>query len=114
MANSKKNAAKQVISYRYSDKRKNNPHNPHIGSDGVEGCAIWAYDPHLDPILNSGTTHVRTENQKDIATEPNEALPIRFRGTKPPPFESVHNRRTAEKIADNRSTESPGVVGITT
>ena len=29
------------------------------------------------------------------------------------PFESVHNRQVAERIVDNRSTESPGVMGIT-
>ena len=49
-----KDQAKQVISYRYGDKRKNNPHVGMVNttSDGVEEETTWAYDPHIDPALN--------------------------------------------------------------
>ena len=69
MANSKKNAAKQVISYRYSDKRKNNPHVGMVDtvSDGVEGQTTWAYDPHIDPTLNFDTARAGIENLIDDA-----------------------------------------------
>ena len=69
MASSKKNAAKQVISYRYGDKRKNNPHVGMVDtvSDGVEGHTTWAYDPHIDPTLNFDTARAGIENLIDDA-----------------------------------------------
>ena len=69
MANSKKNAGKQVISYRYGDKRKNNPHVGMVDtvSDGVEGHTTWAYDPHIDPTLNFDTARAGIENLIDDA-----------------------------------------------
>lgn len=69
MANSKKNTAKQVISYRYSDKRKNNPHVGMVDtvSDGIEGQTAWAYDPHIDPTLNFDTARVGIEKLIDDA-----------------------------------------------
>ena len=69
MANSKKNAAKQVISYRYGDKRKNNPHVGMVDttSDGVEGHTTWAYDPHIDPTLNFDTARAGIEKLIDDA-----------------------------------------------
>ncbi|MCE0732817.1 site-specific DNA-methyltransferase [Halomonas sp. G15] len=43
----------EVLSYRYDEKRKNNPHVGMVdtASDGVEETTTWAYDPHLDPEL---------------------------------------------------------------
>ena len=43
----------QIISYRYSNKRKNNPHVGMVNtaSDGVEERIEWGYDPHIDPAL---------------------------------------------------------------
>ena len=48
-----KSDQKEVISYRYSDKRKNNPHVGMVdtASDGVEEHTRWSYDPHIDPAL---------------------------------------------------------------
>ncbi len=69
MAKSKKSAAKQVISYRHDDKRKNNPHVGMVDttSDGVEGQTMWAYDPHIDPTLNFDTARAGIEKLIDDA-----------------------------------------------
>ena len=69
MAKSKKNTAKQTLSYRHSDKRKNNPHVGMVdtASDGVEGQTPWAYDPHLAPTLNFDTARAGIENLIDDA-----------------------------------------------
>ena len=69
MAKSRKNAAKQTLSYRHSDKRKNNPHVGMVdtASDGVEGQTPWAYDPHLDPTLNFDPARAGIENLIDDA-----------------------------------------------
>ena len=69
MATSKKNTAKQTLSYRHSDKRKNNPHVGMVDttSDGVEGQTTWAYDPHIDPTLNFDTARASIENLIDDA-----------------------------------------------
>jgi len=46
-----KSDQKEVISYRYSDKRKNNPHVGMVdtASDGVEEHTGWAFDVVFDP-----------------------------------------------------------------
>ena len=69
MAKSKKNTAKQTLSYRHSDKRKNNPHVGMVdtASDGVEGQTTWAYDPHIDPTLNFDTARASIQNLIDDA-----------------------------------------------
>ena len=69
MAKSKKNTAKQTLSYRHNDKRKNNPPVGMVdtASDGVEGQTTWAYDPHLDPTLNFDTARAGIENLIDDA-----------------------------------------------
>lgn len=47
------NGSRQVISYRYDERRKNNPHVGMVDthSDGVEEERTWRYDPHLAPEL---------------------------------------------------------------
>ena len=69
MAKSKKNTAKQTLSYRHSDKRKNNPPVGMVdtASDGVEGQTTWAYDPHIDPTLNFDTARAGIEKLIDDA-----------------------------------------------
>ncbi|WP_227369460.1 site-specific DNA-methyltransferase [Halomonas sp. M20] len=61
----------QVLSYRYDEKRKNNPHVGMVdtASDGVEEKNTWAYDPHLDPELrfDSSATRAQIENLIDDA-----------------------------------------------
>ena len=59
----------QVISYRYDDKRKNNPHVGMVDttSDGVEEEKTWYYDPHIDPALQFDSGRARIENLIDDA-----------------------------------------------
>ena len=59
----------QVISYRYDDKRKNNPHVGMVDttSDGVEEEKTWYYDPHIDPALQFDTGRAQVENLIDDA-----------------------------------------------
>ncbi|MBN7795945.1 site-specific DNA-methyltransferase [Parahaliea mediterranea] len=53
----------QVLSYRYDDKRKNNPHVGMVDthSDGVEEKKVWRYDPHLDPELQFDSSANRSQ-----------------------------------------------------
>ena len=66
---SRKNEGKQVVSYRYDEKRKNNPQVGMVDttSDGVEGETTWAYDPHIDPALNFDIARAGIENLIDDA-----------------------------------------------
>lgn len=59
----KKAEQAQVLSYRYDEKRKNNPHVGMVdtASDGVEERTTWAYDPHLDPELQFDSSASRTQ-----------------------------------------------------
>lgn len=61
----------QVLSYRYDEKRKNNPHVGMVdtASDGVEEKTEWAYDPHLDPELqfDSSANRAQVETLIDAA-----------------------------------------------
>ncbi len=53
-ATRKSSVPTQVLSYRHDDTRLNNPEvgMVHAGTDPDGEKAIWAYDPHLDPVLN--------------------------------------------------------------
>ncbi|WP_192255381.1 site-specific DNA-methyltransferase [Mesorhizobium silamurunense] len=44
----------QVLSYRHGERRVNNPEvgMVHAGTDPDGDKTAWAYDPHLDPVLN--------------------------------------------------------------
>jgi len=59
----------QVISYRYDDKRKNNPHVGMVDttSDGVEEEKTWYYDPHIDPALQFDSGRAQIEDLIDDA-----------------------------------------------
>ena len=58
-----KGSQAQVLSYRYDEKRKNNPHVGMVdtASDGVEEKNTWRYDPHLDPELRFDSSAIRTQ-----------------------------------------------------
>ena len=60
----------QVLSYRHNETRVNNPEvgMVHAGTDPDGDKTTWAYDPHLDPILNFD--HARA----DIETLIDDAL----------------------------------------
>ena len=50
----KPNGPTQVLSYRHGETRVNNPEvgMVHAGTDPDGEKTVWAYDPHLDPVLN--------------------------------------------------------------
>ncbi|GJM09715.1 MAG: hypothetical protein DHS20C11_19910 [Lysobacteraceae bacterium] len=60
---------KEVISYRHSDKRLNNPQvgMVHANTDPDGQRQVWAYDPHLDPTLNFDSARASLENLIDDA-----------------------------------------------
>ena len=55
--------APQIISYRHQDKRKNNPEVGMVtpATDPEAGKTRWAFDPHLDPILQFDSQRGRIE-----------------------------------------------------
>lgn len=55
----------QVLSYRHTDKRKNNPEVGLVNeaSDPQQPKKQWAYNPHLDPVLNFDSSRAELENQ---------------------------------------------------
>jgi adenine-specific DNA-methyltransferase len=55
----------QVISYRHADRRKNNPEVGLVSeaSDPEQPKKAWAYNPHLDPVLNFDSSRAELENQ---------------------------------------------------
>jgi adenine-specific DNA-methyltransferase len=59
----------QVLSYRHADKRKNNPEVGLVSeaSDPEQPKTTWAYDPHLDPVLQFDSARSRTESLIDAA-----------------------------------------------
>lgn len=54
----------QVLSYRHSDKRKNNPEVGLVNtaSDPEQPKKAWAYSPHLDPVLNFDSSRAELES----------------------------------------------------
>lgn len=65
----KKGESSEVLSYRYDDKRTNNPHVGMVDthSDGVEEQKTWKYDPHIDPALNFDSSRSQVESLIDYA-----------------------------------------------
>lgn len=59
----------QIISYRHSDKRKNNPEVGMVtpATDPEAGKTRWAYDPHLDPSLQFDPSRANIEALIDDA-----------------------------------------------
>ena len=55
----------QVISYRHADRRKNNPEVGLVSEAGDphQPKKTWAYNPHLDPVLNVDSSRAELENQ---------------------------------------------------
>jgi len=64
----------QVLSYRYDEKRKNNPHVGMVDtrSDGVEQKTTWRYDPHLSPELQFDPVRSRVEDLIEDALQARE------------------------------------------
>ena len=59
----------QVVSYRRGDSRVNNPEvgMVHADADPDGAKTIWAYDPHLDPLLNFDSARAGVEKLIDAA-----------------------------------------------
>jgi len=63
------NEPAQVLSYRHSDRRKNNPEVGLVSeaSDPQQSKQTWAYNPHLDPVLNFDSARAELERLIDDA-----------------------------------------------
>jgi len=59
----------QVVSYRHDETRVNNPEvgMVHAGTDPDGAKTTWAYDPHLDPVLNFDSARAGVERLIDDA-----------------------------------------------
>ena len=59
----------QVLSYRHGEMRVNNPEvgMVHAGTDPDGAKTTWAYDPHLDPVLNFDSARAGVEKLIDDA-----------------------------------------------
>jgi adenine-specific DNA-methyltransferase len=59
----------QVLSYRHGETRVNNPEvgMVHAGTDPDGARTTWAYDPHLDPVLNFDSARAGVEKLIDDA-----------------------------------------------
>ncbi|MFY8088155.1 MAG: DNA methyltransferase, partial [Rubrivivax sp.] len=69
----------QVISYRHADRRKNNPEVGLVSeaSDPQQPKKTWAYNPHLDPVLNFDSSRAELENQVADALASGDAAAMR-------------------------------------
>ena len=65
----------QVLSYRHPDRRKNNPEVGLVNeaSDPQQPKQAWAYNPHLDPVLNFDSARGELENLIDDALASGDA-----------------------------------------
>jgi len=68
-AGGKKSDHPEVMSYRHSDKRKNNPEVGMVKpeNDPDEGTTRWYYDPHIDPALQFDYGRAQVEKIIDDA-----------------------------------------------
>lgn len=69
----------QVLSYRHSDRRVNNPEVGMVtpATDPEAGRQTWAYSPHLDPVLQFDPQRARIEALIDDALASGEAEQMR-------------------------------------
>jgi adenine-specific DNA-methyltransferase len=69
----------QVVSYRHSDRRVNNPEvgMVHPDNDPDQPKTVWAYDPHLDPALMFDSQRGRVERLIDDALASNDPATMR-------------------------------------
>ena len=74
-ASKKMDGPKQVLSYHHGDSRVNNPEvgMVHAGTDPDGVKTTWAYDPHLDPVLNFDSARAGVEKLIDAALASGDA-----------------------------------------
>jgi adenine-specific DNA-methyltransferase len=65
----------QVLSYRHADRRRNNPEVGLVNeaSDPQQPKQAWAYNPHLDPVLNFDSARADLEDLIDEALASGDA-----------------------------------------
>jgi adenine-specific DNA-methyltransferase len=70
----------QVLSYRHADRRKNNPEVGLVSeaSDPQQPKKEWAYNPHLDPVLNFDSARAELESLIDEALAVGEGQPEEY------------------------------------
>jgi len=70
----------QVLSYRHADRRKNNPEVGLVSeaSDPQQPKKEWAYNPHLDPVLNFDSARAELENLIDEALVVGDGQPEEY------------------------------------
>lgn len=68
-----------VLSYRHRETRKNNPEVGMVtpDTDADAGITRWAYDPHLDPVLNFDIGRAQIESLVDDALASGDADTMR-------------------------------------
>jgi len=69
----------QVLAYRHADRRKNNPEVGLVNeaSDPEQAKTPWAYDPHLDPVLQFDSARAGAEKLIDDALAGNDPAAMR-------------------------------------
>jgi adenine-specific DNA-methyltransferase len=69
----------QMSSYRYPDKRKNNPEVGLVNeaSDPEQAKTLYAYDAHLDPVLRFDSARAEAEKLIDDALAGNDPAALR-------------------------------------
>jgi adenine-specific DNA-methyltransferase len=69
----------QVVSYRFPDKRVNNPEvgMVHPENDPDQPRTVYAYDPHIDPALNFDSARSKVEKVIDDALASNDLEAMR-------------------------------------
>jgi adenine-specific DNA-methyltransferase len=74
-ASKKMDGPKQVLSYHHGETRVNNPEvgMVHVGTDPDGVKTTWAYDPHLDPVLNFDSARAGVERLIDDALASGDA-----------------------------------------
>jgi adenine-specific DNA-methyltransferase len=74
-ASKKMDGPKQVLSYHHGETRVNNPEvgMVHSGTDPDGVKTTWAYDPHLDPVLNFDSARAGVERLIDDALASGDA-----------------------------------------
>lgn len=68
-----------ILSYRHSDKRKNNPEVGMVKpeNDPVQPKTVWRYDPHLDPALQFDPSRAKIEKLIDNALKSRDESKMR-------------------------------------
>lgn len=69
----------QIVSYRYPDKRVNNPEvgMVHPENDPEQPETVWRYDPHIDPALQFDSARSRVETLIDDALASGDSVRMR-------------------------------------